>query len=458
MAKRSAEEISDTTVTKRPRVSPRLIVKGKRVITGGKVLHNAYVVASGNTIVSVQTETPGGLLACDLLQADIVIPGLIDIHHHGLCGETKEVTEFWLSDETAKRLPSLGSTAVLASVSMTGDEKHTDALLTSLEEQVKRSREQAHDRSERPLARVSGIHAIFSTSKHYADLSTSDFLKLLDKMPSCRIMTVSPSVEAASGYTRLRELLRRQITPALGHDANTSLDAILGCLRVAGNQRLHLTHLFDSCSFDTRPTFDHREPGLINIGLLRQFPATPQYKGILAPTIELVADCANVHPLMVHLTLQARGPSEVALVSDAILHEHAQPGEFEYAGKPIEVTEVPAAASPTAASANGKTGAAVAAVDVGPPKTVVFKDSDVIAGGCSTPLVVLRRVVQELGVPLAQAVTMLTETPARIAKLEELGSIAVGYKADMLLLSEKLDLQTVVIDGRVAFQAEPASS
>lgn len=457
MAKRPAEEIDTTASAKRPRVSPRLIVKGKRVITGGKVLHNAYVVSSGNIIVSVQTETPGGLLACDLLQADIVIPGLIDIHHHGICGgETKEVTEFWLSDETAKKLPSLGSTAVLASVSMTGDEKHTNALLASLEEQV--SRGQPVDRSEPPRARVSGIHAIFSTSKHYADMSTIDFISLLNKMPSCRIMTVSPSVEASSGYTRLRELLRRQVTPALGHDANTSLDAILGCLRVAGTQRLHLTHLFDSCSFETKPTFDHREPGLINIGLLRQFPATPQYKGMLAPTIELVADCANVHPLMVHLTLQARGPSEVALVSDAILHEHAEPGEFEYAGKPIEVrTEVPVASGIPANGTAAGAPAASSPTAATAPKTVVFKDSNVIAGGCSTPLVVLRRVVQDLGVPLAQAVTMLTETPARIAKLEDLGSIAVGYKSDMLLLSDSLDLQTVVIDGRIAFQGQNKS-
>ena len=53
------------------------------------------------------------------------------------------------------------------------------------------------------------------------------------------------------------------------------------------------------------------------------------------------------------------------------------------------------------------------------------------------------------GVPLVEAVRMASLTPARIAGWDgEIGSIAVGKRADLLVLDEGLNVRQVYIDGR----------
>jgi N-acetylglucosamine-6-phosphate deacetylase len=53
------------------------------------------------------------------------------------------------------------------------------------------------------------------------------------------------------------------------------------------------------------------------------------------------------------------------------------------------------------------------------------------------------------GVPLVEAVRMATLTPARIAGWDhEIGSIAVGKRADLVVLDEALEVREVYLDGR----------
>ncbi len=53
------------------------------------------------------------------------------------------------------------------------------------------------------------------------------------------------------------------------------------------------------------------------------------------------------------------------------------------------------------------------------------------------------------GAPLAEVVRMASLTPARIAGWDhELGSIAAGKRADLLVLSRELEIRQVMIAGR----------
>jgi hypothetical protein len=88
----------------------------------------------------------------------------------------------------------------------------------------------------------------------------------------------------------------------MGHDRSASHDAIVSMLHVAQGrrhtisgsrlvdygsgveyqQRLHITHLFNVCKFH------HRQPSLINFGLLSTFPPLPEYQGLESPTVEVL--------------------------------------------------------------------------------------------------------------------------------------------------------------------------
>jgi len=124
---------------------------------------------------------------------------------------------------------------------------------------------------------IEGIHAegpLVATCGGLAptdiQLTEFDFKKFLDQIPSLKIMTISPSLEAKINYSRLKILLQRDIVPALGHDNDATEDDIVGALQIAGETQLHITHLFNVTKLH------HREIGLTNVGLLSTFPNLPK--------------------------------------------------------------------------------------------------------------------------------------------------------------------------------------
>ena len=54
----------------------------------------------------------------------------------------------------------------------------------------------------------------------------------------------------------------------------------------------------------------------------------------------------------------------------------------------------------------------------------------------------------EFGIPFEDAVQAATSTPAELLGVSK-GKIQVGYDADLLLVDDKLDLKTVIIDGKI---------
>ncbi len=71
-----------------------------------------------------------------------------------------------------------------------------------------------------------------------------------------------------------------------------------------------------------------------------------------------------------------------------------------------------------------------------------------LAGSSISMLDALRNVVR-FGLPLEAAVTAATLRPAKVIRMEqEIGSLAVGRSADLLLLDPELNLVKTFIDGQ----------
>ena len=87
-------------------------------------------------------------------------------------------------------------------------------------------------------------------TKH--DMSLPEFENLLNAMPHLKVMTISPHLDAKENYARMRTLLKRGIVPALGHDRVASESEILGALACSPSRQMHITHLFNVCSFHHR--------------------------------------------------------------------------------------------------------------------------------------------------------------------------------------------------------------
>ena len=53
-----------------------------------------------------------------------------------------------------------------------------------------------------------------------------------------------------------------------------------------------------------------------------------------------------------------------------------------------------------------------------------------------------------LGVPLEAALRAASEVPARVARRPELGRLAPGAPADIVVLDDRLDVVRVLVEGR----------
>lgn len=176
------------------------------------------------------------------------------------------------------------------------------------------------------------------------------------------------------------------IVVALGHSGTTYAHAVEAVN--AGAQ--HVTHCFNAM----RP-LHHREPGLVGAAL--DLPDI---------TVEVIADGVHLHPAVVRLLWRACGASRLCLVSDA--------------------------------------------VDIGLPGARAAQLADGTLAGSRIGLDQAVRNLVRWGVPLADALTMASVTPA--ARIVSGSGIAVGAPADLTLLDGDLDVVATVVDGRVVWE------
>jgi N-acetylglucosamine-6-phosphate deacetylase len=163
----------------------------------------------------------------------------------------------------------------------------------------------------------------------------------------------------------------------------------------------HATHLYNGM-----PSLLHRAPGVI---------AAAFDSGA---TVELICDGLHIHPAVIRVTHQLFG-KKLVIISDSLRCAGMPDGEYELGGQPIELK-------------NGR---------------ATLKDSETLAGSSSNLLDEVRNVVS-FGLSLEDAITAVTIAPAKAVRLDtEIGSLAVGKRADLVLLNPDLTLEAVYVDG-----------
>jgi N-acetylglucosamine-6-phosphate deacetylase len=130
----------------------------------------------------------------------------------------------------------------------------------------------------------------------------------------------------------------------------------------------------------------------------------------------LIGDGVHLADETVAMVFDLVGPGQIALTTDAMAAAGMPDGRYPLGPMTVDV----AAGVARLASDSGEPGA--------------------IAGGTARLLEVVRRAVREAGVPLPDAVTAATATPARLLGLEgEVGDVVPGRRADLLITD--FDLQ-----------------
>ena len=168
----------------------------------------------------------------------------------------------------------------------------------------------------------------------------------------------------------------------------------------------HMTHLYNAM-----PGISHREPGPIIAALEA------------GAEVELIADGIHIHPAMVRTTFRIFGADKVILISDSMEATGLLDGDYQLGGQGVTV--------------KGR-------------KAVLTKDPGVIAGSVTNLFDCMKNCVQNMGIPLEDAVLAATENPAESIGVEkDYGRIAVGNYGNLLLLDKDLQIKNIVQKGKI---------
>ena len=212
-----------------------------------------------------------------------------------------------------------------------------------------------------------------------------------------RMVTLAP--ERAGGLDAIRRLSAAGVIGAIGH-TDATYDQARAALDAGATVGTHL--------FNAMRGLHHREPG--PVAALLEHPDA---------YVELVADGVHVHPAALRLAAGAK-PHRTVLITDAMAAAAAADGNYRLGRLDVEVTDGVAR----------------------------LADGGAIAGSTLTMAAAVRYAVQEVGLPIEEAVRAATATPAAMLRLDRVGALLPGYLADVVVLDDDLEVRRVLHRGQ----------
>jgi N-acetylglucosamine-6-phosphate deacetylase len=358
------------------------------------LVESGRIIGVDSTTEASQTLDAGGCL---------ILPGFVDLHIHGSAGaDVMDATPAAL-ETIARFLASRGVTSFLATT-MTAPHAATLAAVAAV---------RAHGSDVPGGARILGVHleGPYLSPKFPGAQQASlirppnlgEFEALVTAGP-VRMITLAP--EVAGAHDLIRAAQARDITVVLGH-TDATYAACQTAIELGVSQATH--------TYNAMRGLHHREPGTLGAVLSddRLFA-------------QLIADNVHVHPAAMRILARCKGVERTVLITDAIRATGLPPGEYELGGQPVTVQ-------------HGECRLA----------------DGTLAGSILTLDRALVNFLAASGLAVAQAWAATSRTPARSIGMDgEIGSLAPGARADLVILDEALTVVATVVGGEVVYLRE----
>ena len=390
MSSSLARSHTPTTLVNGRVVLPDRVETGRAlVIEGGRIAGLADLADLGSDVERIDV---GG---------DWITPGLLDIHTHGALRHTFNEPDpaAWaaITRENLRR----GTTSLLATFAPTPD---LEAGLAFCRQWM----QERHDGArvlgaylESPYINVLQKGALDASCVRPADDGTAG--ALLQYADILRVFMLAPELPGALDL--VKAINDAGIVPSAGHTmAHDS--HVLAAMR-AGLR--HVTHLWSAMSTVVREG-PWRKPGVIEAALA--------FDGL---TAEMIADNRHLPETLMRLAYKCLGPDRLCVVSDALSGAGLPEGSvYTMGGMSYDVRD-----------------------GVG-----MMLDRSSFAGSTTLLPQMLPVLLNVVGIPVMEAVRMVTLTPARIIGVAaEIGSLEPGKRADLVVFDEAFVAQRVMLAG-----------
>ena len=382
------------------------------IITPWHIIPRGSIVIAGDKISSVHESDVevGGATRIDAA-GKYVAPGFIDLHVHGGGGHDfmdGGADAFVAIAETHARY---GTTSLLPTT--LSCEK--DELFRTLEAYGKA------DQINTNGARFLGMHIegpYFAMNQRGAQDARyikppdpQEYEAIISRFDYIRRWSAAPEIDGALAFAKY--LLRKNILPSLAHT-----DAIYEeVLRGYEAGYTLATHLYSGMSGVTRRNA-YRYAGAVESAFL-----------IDGMDVEIIADGRHLPAPLLKLIYKIKGPDKIALITDAMRGAGMPEGESVLGSKNNGLKVI---------------------IEDGVAK---LPDRTSFAGSVATADRLVRTMIKEAEVPLTDAVTMMTHTPARILGVHDRkGALVAGRDADIIMFDDSINIAMTMIMGKIVFQ------
>ena len=384
------------------------IISAPRLLVDGALTGPGALVIEGGVIMDVLSGRPAPAPDHVYFESGILSPGLIDVQINGCFGAdfVRATDDEW--ETISRALPGFGVTAFQP----TFITNPIDALVAGLRRFAAVRPRLARAGGAHPLGvhiegpfispDRRGVHEVeFMVPPTDANLDPL----LTDPLVREQITMVTLAPELPHALAAIRRLAAAGIVVSVGH--SDALGSQVHEAVVAGARMV--THIFNA-----QRGFGHREPGVSGQALYES-----------AMTIGLIADFQHVSPEACAIVLNA-APGRVALVTDAVAPAGMPPGVYELGGQQIQVS----------------------------PDEPLARNLDGTIAGAAMFLDQAVRNLAGIGRSIAEVLSAATTAPADVLDRSDLGRLAAGAHADVVLWSDSLHPLRTWVDGHEVFRAE----
>ena len=379
----------------------KTLISNAKIVTASEVIENGCCLVQNGVIAYVGREAQGADEVIDA-QGCYLVPGFIDLHCHGGNGlefmdasesEMKAIADFHLSH---------GTTTMLATT-LTASEAETLSAIETFQLYKNKT----------PNGTLKGLHLegpclnaaqCGAQNVEYMKLPNAALLQEMKaKYPSILRVGAAPELEGGMEYGRMGQSLGIVMSPA--HTDGDFADME----RAKDNGYTIMTHLYSGMKGVTRKN-SYRIAGAVEAGLYFD-----EY------FVEIIADGKHLPLELLKFIYKCKGADKICLITDA-----------------IRASGMPNGAETKIGSL--KEGMPVIVED----DVAKLPDRQGFAGSTATADRLYRTMAQAIGKDMVALSKMASLTPARAMGWTDVGEIAVGKKADLLILSEDLQIEKII--------------